>query len=233
MRLIALLLLISSWVGSRAEAGEASNKARGGKLVVLSTTAGADIFIDDRRVGAVPSDRPLKLAVGSHTVRLELRGYATVEKVVKIRRGRTRKVEIDLLAHSGVVMVETAGITAEVVIDGKPLGPTPFDGEVVIGPRMILVRAPGYKPFASKLLIKGGQLYPLSVDLEVDPLAERPAGPDVAAWSLPAGWYKDPWVLATAGAMVVGAAAAMWLSGDPEARPPRADHTLKIGPGYE
>jgi len=233
VRLVALLLFISSVVGLRAEARAASKKGRGGKLVVLSTTAGADIFVDDRRVGAVPSDRPLKLSAGAHTVRLELRGYAPVEKVVKIRRGRTRTVEIDLLAHSGVVMVETPGITAEVVIDGKPLGPTPFDGDVVIGPRMILVRAPGYKPFATKLLIKGGQLYPLSLDLEVDPLAQRPADLGSPAWSLPAGWYKEPWVLATAGVMVLGTAAAMWLSGDPEDRAPSADHTLKIGRGYE
>ena len=233
MRLFALIVLLSTWVGARAEASPGSKKVGAGKLVVLSTTTGADIFINDRRVGAVPSDRPLKLPAGRHKVRLELRGYGTIEKVVKIRPRRTRTVEIDLLAHSGILLVETAGITAEVVVDGNPRGPTPFDGDVVIGSRMILVRAPGYKPFATKLLIKGGQLYPLSPELEVDPLAARPSASDEPAWIPPAGWYKEPWVLATAGAVVVGAAAAMWLSGDPEAPQPQADHTLKIGRGYE
>ena len=216
-----------------------------GRLKVMSTTSGADIFIDGKRIGSVPRERPFTLKAGPHVLRVELRGYTPIEKKIEIKRGKKIALEVDLLAFAGILLVETPGVTAEVVVDGKPLGPTPFDGDVTVGSRTIELRAPGYASHHTQLIIKGGQMYPINVDLDIDPTVpivvarKEPAEPDDDGGGfdlgLKEGWYKEPWVLIGAGAaVVVGIGAAVVLSGDePAPTGPTPEQTLSVGAGYK
>ena len=240
--LIALAALLLA-----ATPGHARKAKKSGKLVILSTTSGADIFIDGKRAGSVPREKPFNMSVGRHTIRLELRGYTPIEKQVDIKPGKKLEIEADLLAFAGILLVETPGVTAEVVVDGQPQGPTPFDGDVTIGNRSIEIRAPGYVTHKTQLIIKGGQLYPLNVDLDIDPTAPLPvakkdeagAGEDDGGGGfdlgLPEGWYKEPWVIIGAGAAVVVAiGAAVFLSADEEAPSgPTPEQTLPVGAGFK
>ncbi len=246
--IVALAGLIALAAVSAPQAAEARKPRRAGRLVVLSTTSGADIFIDGKRVGSVPRERPITLPAGPHTLRVELRGYSPSDRKVSVVAGKTIQVEADLLAFAGILLVETSGVTAEVVIDGKPQGPTPFDGDVTIGKRVIEVRAPGRMTDKRELVIKGGQLYPLSIDLKIDPNAPPPApvasaetppevddDADGFDLGLPEGWYKEPWVIIGAGAAVVVAigAAVLLSAEDPPPSGPTPEQTVSVGAGYK
>lgn len=242
---VALAVAQTLAMSAVAPSAHARKPNSSGKLVVMSTTSGADIFIDGKRAGSVPRERPFNMSVGKHTLRLELRGYNPIEKEIDIQPGKKLEIEVDLLAFAGVLLVETPGVTAEVVVDGQPLGPTPFDGDVTVGSRSIEIRASGYKSYKAQLIIKGGQLYPLNVDLEIDPTepfvvarpnepAEADDGADGFSLGLPEGWYTEPWVIIGAGAAVVVAiGAAVLLSADEEAPAgPTPEQTLTVGAGY-
>ena len=207
-----------------------ARRSKTGRLVVLSTTSGADILLDGKRAATVPSERPFSLSPGEHTVRVELRGYTSYEQTIRIRPGKEMSIEADLIAHSGILMVETPGVTAQVLVDGKPLGPTPFDDEVTIGDRTIEVQARGYVPYRTRQTVKGGQFYPISVELQRDPDApppeeEGPTGPP---------WWENPWVWVGAGAAVLTVSAiGVGLSLADDNERPEPDARLRILEGYQ
>ena len=61
---------------------------KGGRMVILSATSGAEIFVDGERIGTVPSETPIPLSAGTHHIKVELRGYTAYEDDVRIRSGR-------------------------------------------------------------------------------------------------------------------------------------------------
>ena len=223
-----------------AAEGRKSRPVRPGRLLVLSATSGADIAIDRQHVATVPHEEPFLLTPGDHYVKVSLRGYTAYEDEIHLRAGRETVIEADLIAHSGILMVETAGITAEVVIDGTPLGPTPFDGEVTIGERLIEVRAPGHVTWRTKVTVKGGQLYPANVELrpvgEPIPDAQGEEGGGGSWFATGGPWYDNPWVWVGAGAAALTLTAVgigVAAGGEPEPPKPNARVTVLEGGGYQ
>lgn len=54
------------------------------RLTVESSVAGAEIFIDDQRIGVAPLTEAISVNVGQRVVRLQKRGYETVTKRIKV-----------------------------------------------------------------------------------------------------------------------------------------------------
>lgn len=79
------------WGGSGGSWGD----NRSGALAIQTDPSGADVYIDGRRVGRTP-DVFRRIEPGMRRVRVERDGYWSAEAVLRIRRGETTRVELDL-----------------------------------------------------------------------------------------------------------------------------------------
>lgn len=171
-----------------------------GYLEINSTTTGAQVFVDGRLVGRIPLESKIKVRTGKHTVKIVKRGFTQYLDVVRVRRRKTTKVDIDLLPVSGAVKVTANVKEARVFIDGAFVGLTPVDVDVQPGKRSLRVQKAGYHDFIRSIDSVAGQLRPITVELEamaVGTTPYRPAPPP------PPKWYEKWYVWAgAAGALV-------------------------------
>lgn len=213
---VAILLLLS--LPQFADARR--KRARTGTVIVRSATVGADVFIDGQVVGTIPMKFPMALRAGKHTIKVSRRGYADYLDTFRIRPGRDVVLEIDLLAVSGVLRV-AARPAAEVVVDGRRVGQTPYVGELEPGSRVVEVRAPDYSVHREQIVVDAGEAYSLEVQLVPLPVTVPPA---------PTPWYGHWWVWAGAAVVVAGGVTAALTLSDTDGPPPDPDHILTIDP---
>ena len=102
-------------------------------MTILSATVGAKIFINDKLIGLVPYNKPIKLKPGSYTVKVTKRGYTDYLDVFKIVAGKTTDLEIDLIGFQGILKISCTPPDAEIYLGKKYLGAPPIDKDVTVG----------------------------------------------------------------------------------------------------
>jgi PEGA domain len=142
----------------------AANVATTGKIKVVSPVPEARVFIDGANVGTAPADK--ELTAGEHFVVVEKEGFAKFEQKVAIEAGQTITVTAQLRSVGKVRFLSTpAG--AEVVLDGKPVGKTPYEADIEGGEHVVTVRLEGYFDFEQPLKVEGGQTVNVSAPLRL------------------------------------------------------------------
>lgn len=161
-----------------------------GTLKVVSTVPEALVFIDGAAAGKVPVEK--KLSAGEHPVVVRLDGYKQFEQKVRVDAGQTTTVSADLKAVGRLVILSNP-TGASVLVNGIPLGKTPFDQEVEVGEKVVRVEMPGFQAFEQTLAIEGGKTQTLSRELalagksEQELLAEQKGLSSFGARTLPRG----------------------------------------------
>jgi hypothetical protein len=188
-----------------AAGAEARPRGGTGALQLNSTTSGATVLVDNKEVGAVPLPGSMELPVGKHTLKITKRGYTEFLDVFTIRRGKTTKLDIDLLPYAGILTITSSVNGARVFIDGKYEGTTPVEKEVLIGRRTIRVTKAGYYDFIATIKSIAGQEKQLRARLRLLPIGTTPYRPKPPP---PPKWYEKWYVWAgAAGALAVIAVA--------------------------
>jgi hypothetical protein len=178
------------------------------RLVLQSATTGAEVYIDGEKVGEVPLDGPIRLRPGKHTLKISLPGYTQYLDVFSARRGKTTRLEIDLLPVAGVLEVRSNVPESSVLIDGKFVGTTPLGTEVLPGKRMLVVRKAGHHDFVETIQAVAGQTIRAQAELTPLPVESRVPAVTTASPAPRPQWYKRWYVWAA----VAGGAAAVALA---------------------
>ena len=166
-----------------------------GTLVIRSATHGARVFVDEDEVGTIPLGHPIKLLPGLHSVKVTKPGYTRFMESVRIRRGRTKRLAVDLFPVKAVLTVRTAPAGARVYVAGKFLGKTPLVGiEVPPGNVRMRIARVGFYDVLLKLSLSAGKAKSLVVQLRPLPAAINPLIPKAP----PKRWYEKWWVWASA-----------------------------------
>ena len=168
-----------------------------GELVIFSTTKGAVVEIDGKKVGTLPMNDPLKMDVGTHSIRVYLRGWTEHSDTFEIKPGEETELEIDLLPSAGIVKITANKPGATVKVNNKVVGVTPFDGDVPVGNADVVVSLPGHKDWSKQLNISPGKTYSESITFEA--LPNVAGGPE---------FYETWWFWTIIGVAVVGGATA-------------------------
>lgn len=123
----------------RLEPKSAEVAATKARVRVVANAAGAKVDIDGVRNGPSPFVVD-DLDPGTHFITVTAPGYATWQRSVTLKAGGNPEVVAEL-GQSGQVEVRTkSGAAAEIFVDGKPIGHTPFAGTLPLGTHKLLVK---------------------------------------------------------------------------------------------
>lgn len=136
-----------------------------GVLSVISVPTGAKLFVDEKLCGQTPFTLD-SVEAGSHVVRAELDGYATMTRTVDFQQGEKKVEEFQLERNEGMLEVMTRPDGVKVVVDGAALGAVTlvgdnpvarFSHELAVGPHVVLLQLKGYGTVERPITIAKGQ----------------------------------------------------------------------------
>ncbi len=117
-----------------------------GEVAVDGAEPGATITVDDLPRGEHPLPAPLRVAAGSHLVRVSKTGFESFEARVVVAGGQTERVAARLtpLGPAGRVRIaELGGRALDVLVDGSRVGASPWEGPLAPGPHVVVLRGEG------------------------------------------------------------------------------------------
>lgn len=97
--------------------------AQPGSLQIITTPEKAKVYVDNQLRGEAPISMD-GLTPGDHRVRIELKGYETDARTVKVKAGGKITEEFRLSQNSGVMVLVTEPGGVRVLIDGEEQGET-------------------------------------------------------------------------------------------------------------
>lgn len=132
-------------------------------ITITSTPPGAKVYIDDKKVG-VKGATPYTgtLPPGQHKVWIELDGHEPVSQTIDVQQGAPFSLNLQLreFANQGWLYVDASVINAQVYIDGKNVGLTPFEAPLpyTAGLHQVVVQREGYTRFSTQIEVFKGRL---------------------------------------------------------------------------
>lgn len=138
--------------------------------------AGADLFIDDEKVGTTPLAEPLLVDVGMRHFRVVKAGFRPYDTSMPIGGAKTATVDVKLEPEGGRLKV-AAPPQATVTVDDKVVGQGPQDVALTVGGHVLRVTAPTMRAFQTEVTIQDNQTRTLDVTLE--PEGAGAAGPEL------------------------------------------------------
>jgi hypothetical protein len=142
------------------------------QLMVLTQTP-ATIEIDGIEAGRTPLATPIRLASGAHVVTVLAPGFLPSHKEVTLPGQTTETLSLNLLptdSRLAQLLVKSALIGAEVLVNGKRVGVTPLAASVAVPPGQVQVqlRRAGYVPATQMLVLDEGARGELTFVLDED-----------------------------------------------------------------
>jgi hypothetical protein len=130
-----------------------------GWIKITSNVPGAEIYIDDKAIGAVaktPLSPGQNIEPGKHTIWVSAEGFDEHQETVEIFPGKTKEIHANLKGSPvGKLAVNGVDIDrAQILLDGKVLCETgPCIKSVPEGSHEITVRRDGYKDYSRRIVI--------------------------------------------------------------------------------
>jgi hypothetical protein len=125
-----------------------------GSLDVITNPPGATITIDGKEYGTTPNTIN-KLLIGDYTVQLSRQGYATFSKTVSIMEGANALLNENLTSGREVTINSTPS-GADLYIDGKAVGKTPYKGNLPFGLHELKVEKQGLSAVQNVIITESG-----------------------------------------------------------------------------
>jgi hypothetical protein len=88
-------------------AASSSSQLKTGAIDIDSRPPGARVFVDGKAIGVTPLRVP-EVAIGAHTVRIELTGYKTLTTTVQVTAGQPAKLNVSL--EPAIVSITSEGM---------------------------------------------------------------------------------------------------------------------------
>lgn len=179
-----------------------------------SEPAGANIYLDKKReklVGQTPFKQ--RMEPGTYTLFLDLAGHQPFEKTFVVKKGQplSFSFKLERIQRTGTVRVTANIKNATVFVNGKNVGLTPYDQDIVLeeGSHQITVGKDEYESFQRELTVVTNEEYQIAAELW---LRDSPS-----SWKAPVGWTAmGVGVALVAGGVVAGVFAEDEFAGTPD-----------------
>jgi len=142
------------------------------QVTVDVSEPGADIFIDESKVGTSPLAGPVSVQLGERHIRAAKAGFTDAREDIELKGGSSGHVSLRLmpLVKTSVVDVTVLGPSSAVIkVDGKDVGASPYRGHVTVSPEphAFSAEAPGFVTASQSIVIREGESP--RVTLQMDP----------------------------------------------------------------
>ena len=117
----------------------------------------------------------LRLAPKRHTIILSKQGYKTKTLPILFQAGTHRSMRVPLTADMPVIEIVSTPPGAQVTIDGRMVGQTPFRGMLPIGPHSVVVQQPNQPPVRKQITMHAGHTAVAPMKVSVATTAPSPA----------------------------------------------------------
>ncbi len=122
-------------------------------LVIRATPEESVIYVDDEKVGTGNVSQAVSIGA-EHRYRVECENYFEKEDVVMLQKGERKSLNIELEPAFGFITVKTTPSGADVYVDDKLVGKTPYLSEVIKrGMHKITVNKEGYETSVQRVNI--------------------------------------------------------------------------------
>ncbi len=140
------------------------------QLTITVSEPGADVFVDDQKVGTSPLPAPVTVTVGERRIRATKAGFAEANESKELKGGSQDSIALKLapITKTSLVNVNVIGpTTADVYIDNRLVGPAPYTGQVTVQaePHQFSAQAPGYVTVTQPGSVREGE--PLNVTIQL------------------------------------------------------------------
>jgi hypothetical protein len=137
------------------------------RLTVVVSEPGAEVDVDDERVGTSPLESPITVDIGQRRITVKKAGFREVTQQVPVGATSAARVEIALQpdVHDGRLTV-TSQPDARIAIDGKVVGTGRFEGKLRSGGHTLRVEADGTRPYQSEVVLGDDENRSVDVPLE-------------------------------------------------------------------
>jgi tetratricopeptide (TPR) repeat protein len=153
------------------------SEARLAHIAIASPLPGAEVFLDDQRVGRTPLPASIAVAPGRRVIALRREGYRAQERVVDLDEGSEAQLEMDLqldpgspLATSGQLTLLLSETGAQLAIDGRAHGIYIGRVQLPAGPHRIRIDRAGFEPDEREVVVQAGD--ETRVDIALAPTPE-------------------------------------------------------------
>lgn len=156
----ALLLGGSAFAQSSASGGKKSSAPSTYQLTIAVNPSYAEIFIDGSQIkGNVAT-----VGAGNHTVMTRAKGYLDFSMTVSVSGSIT--LPVNMTASNFPLSVNANNVKgAQVLVNGKAMGNTPFSVQLSPGTYTVTVQAPGYLAYNESFTLNG----PKSIGVMLQP----------------------------------------------------------------
>ena len=120
-----------------------------GTLMITTTPAGAEVYVDDVLAGHTPAALPV--LIGKREVSVRKAGYNTENMTVTIKEAETLQTDVNL--NNIVPVTIKSNPNASLSINGKDVGKTKWTGNLTAGEYTVSLQAPKYMPFEKKIKV--------------------------------------------------------------------------------
>jgi len=141
-----------------------------GWLTVRSTPAGLGVKLDDKPWGTTPVEQR-QVSSGPHRVLVSDPRYFDKGKEIVVDRGEHEELDVELTAREGGIQVHARDrrgndLRAQVVVDGKEVGRTPYSGKVMVGDHWVRVALNG-ESWEKDVTVREKQIEKLDAVLDI------------------------------------------------------------------
>jgi hypothetical protein len=144
-------------------------------MAIKVSEPGADVFIDDERVGSTPLAGPLLIDMGARRIRVSKKGFHEHTQTEQVfgESEITLDVALKKEIHQGRLII-AAGKDDVIRLDGKVVGQGSWDGTAPSGGHTLRVTAPGMKPYQTEVIVQDNVVRRIHVTLDPEPKSGVP-----------------------------------------------------------
>jgi hypothetical protein len=132
----------------------ANLEATAASIDINSTPSGATVLLNGEAMGVTPI--VLKdLDAGDYTLELKFEGYAPYSEKLTLNKGETVQRNVTLEKANTVLSIDSNPSGAEIFIDGKDMGKTPYKAvNIKPGIYKVEIKKDGYLPFTTQVKVE-------------------------------------------------------------------------------
>ncbi len=126
-------------------------------MVIRTVPTNADIYIDNQKVGTGYASKAVSIGA-EHRYKVQCADYWPKEGVAYFDKREEKTLNIELEPNFGYINIKSEPSGAEVYIDGKKAGTTPYLYEkIVFGQHRVELKKTGYENYVKVVNVKAGE----------------------------------------------------------------------------